>query len=70
MVEMTEETINDAHTWVKTLAEHYRDKYPGDPKTALKWVIHELETTIAIGESPDCEGSRFVEATKQLLSYI
>ena len=68
MVKMKTETIQDALLWVKTLAEHYRDKYPGDPRTALKWVIHELETTIIIGEMPECEGTRFKDATEKLIA--
>ena len=62
---VTGNTGIDALRWVDALIDHY--KAINTPDKALYWVQQEIKTCIAIGEFPDNDGTRFVEARNQLL---
>ena len=64
-MKMSEETIIDALKWVDVLIDHYKARL--SPEKALYWVQQEIKTCIAIGEFPDNDGTRFVDARNQLL---
>lgn len=62
---MSDETIGDCLRWVEALIRHYKRNY--EPRRALDGVLGEVKTCLAIESFPDYEGTRFKEATEDLI---
>jgi len=61
---LNKETTLDALKWFEVLIKHYQQNYHAG--RALKGILSEVQTCIAIAEFPNNEGTRFKEAAEQL----